>query len=67
MENNLGLHLYKIVLEPLLSDGNQKIKWKKFANLVPTNFRKKDIMRILFSDEKFFDIDDVYNSQNDRV
>ena len=24
-------------------------------------------MRILFSDEKFFDIDDVYNSQNDRV
>ena len=24
-------------------------------------------MRILFSDEKFFDIDGVYNSQNDRV
>ena len=24
-------------------------------------------MRIPFSDEKFFDIDDVYNSQNDRV
>ncbi|CAF3241398.1 unnamed protein product [Rotaria socialis] len=24
-------------------------------------------MRILFSDEKFFDIDSVYNSQNDRV
>ena len=24
-------------------------------------------MRILFSDEKFFDMDVVYNSQNDRV
>ena len=24
-------------------------------------------MRILFSDEKFFDIDGIYNSQNDRV
>ena len=24
-------------------------------------------MRILFSDKKFFDIDGVYNSQNDRV
>ena len=24
-------------------------------------------MKILFSDEKYFDIDDVYNSQNDRV
>ena len=24
-------------------------------------------MRILFSDEKLFDIDDAYNSQNDRV
>ena len=24
-------------------------------------------MKILFSDEKYFDIDGVYNSQNDRV
>jgi hypothetical protein len=24
-------------------------------------------MRILFSDEKFYDIDGVHNSQNDRV
>ena len=24
-------------------------------------------MRILFSDEKFFDIDGVYNAQNDRM
>ena len=24
-------------------------------------------MRILFLNEKFFDIDDVYNSENDRI
>ena len=24
-------------------------------------------MKILFSDEKYFDIDDVYDSENDRV
>ena len=66
MKNDLGLHPYKKVIEPLLSN-DQKIKRKKFANWVRTNFRKEDIMRILFSDEKSFYIDGVYNSQNDRV
>ena len=31
-----------------------------------TNFRKEDNMKILFSDEKFFDTDGIYKSQNDR-
>ena len=43
------------------------IKRKKFANWVRTNFRKEDTTTILFSGEKFFDIDGVCNSQNDRV
>ena len=64
MKNDLGLRPYKKVIEPLLSN-DQKIKRKKFANWVRTNFRNEDTMRILFSDEKFFDIDGVYNSQND--
>jgi inhibitor of nuclear factor kappa-B kinase subunit alpha len=34
---------------------------------VRTNFRKEDTLKILFSDEKFFGIDGVHNSQNDRV
>ena len=63
---DLGLKSYKKVIEPSLSD-DQKIKRKKFANWVRNNFRKEETMRILFSDEKFFDIGDVYNSQNDRV
>ena len=66
MKNDLGLRFYKIVIEPLLF-GDQKIKGKKFANGVRTNFRKEDTMRIFLSDEKFFNINGVYNSQNDRV
>ena len=58
MKNDLGLRLYKVVIETLLSDG-QKIKEKKVANWVRTNVRKEDTMRILFSDENFFDIDGV--------
>ena len=53
-------------MEPSFSD-DQEVKRKKFANLVQTNFRKEDIMKIFFSDEKYFDIDGVHNSQNDRV
>ena len=66
MKNDLGLRPYKKVIEPLLSN-DQKNKRKKFANWVRTNFGKEDTMTILFSDEKFFDIDGVYSSQNDRV
>ena len=66
MKNDLELCSYKIASEPLLFD-DQKIKRKAFAGWVRTNFRKEDTMRILFSDGKFFDIDGVYNSQNDRV
>ena len=40
---------------------------KTFVNWVQTNFRKEDAMRILFSGEKFSDIDGVYNSQNDQM
>ncbi|CAM4980319.1 unnamed protein product [Rotaria socialis] len=63
---DLGLKPYKKVIEPSLSD-DQKIKRKKFANWVRNNFRKEETMKILFLDEKFFNIDGVYNSQNDRV
>ena len=65
-ENYLRPHSYKIVIEPLFSD-DQKIKRKQFANWIRTNFQREDTMRILFSDEKFFHIDGVYNSQNNRA
>ena len=52
--------------EPMLID-EHKAKRLKFANWLRTNFRKEDTMKILFSDEKLFDIDGIYNSQNDRI
>ena len=50
----------------MLTD-EHKEKRIQFANWIRNNFRKEDTMRILFSDEKMFDIDGVYNSQNDRI
>ena len=62
----LGLKSYKKIMKPSLFD-DQKIRQKQFANWIRTNFRKEDILRILFSDEKFFDIDDVYNVDNEHM
>ena len=31
------------------------------------NYSKEDTKQCLFTDEKYFDLDDIYNSQNDRV
>ena len=47
IKNVLGLRSSKIAIEPLLSD-DRKIKQKKFANWVPTNFGKEDSMRTIF-------------------
>ena len=44
-----------------------KEKRMKFANWIRTNFRKENMMNILFSDEKMFDIDGVCNSHGDRI
>ena len=55
---DLGLKLYKKTIESPFSDG-QRIKRKQFPNWLQTNFRKKDILRALFSDEKFFDMNGV--------
>jgi len=66
LKEDLELYPYKMIIEPKLTD-EHKIKRKKFANWVFNNFRKEDTMRILFSDEKMFDIDGIYNSQNQRI
>lgn len=66
LRNDLGCHPYKKIIEPNLTDAH-KAERKRFANWVRTNFRKDQTMKILFSDEKMFDIDGVYNSQNDRI
>ena len=66
LKNDLQLRAYKKTTEPLLT-AEHKEKRKTFANWVRNNFRKEDTMRILFSDEKMFDLDGIYNAQNDRI
>ena len=66
LKDDLKLKAYKKTVQPLLTD-EHKEKRKRFANWIRTNFRKEDTMRILFSDEKLFDSDGIYNSQNERI
>ena len=66
LKNDLLLRPYKKIVEPLLTD-EHKEKRKKFSNWVRTRFQKEDTMKILFSDEKLFHIDGIYNFQNDRI
>ncbi len=66
LKDDLGLRTYKILNEPSPTE-EHKEKRVQFANWIRTNFRKEDTMKILFPDEKMFDIDGVYNSQNDRI
>lgn len=58
LRDDLGYRPYKYVIEPALTE-EHKEKRKTFANWIRTNFRKQETLRILFSDEKMFDIDGV--------
>ena len=57
---------HKKTVEPLLKD-EYKAQQEKFANWERKKFWKEDTMRILFSDEKMFDLEGIYNSQNDCI
>ena len=45
----------------------QKAHRKKFTHWARKRFPKEDTLRIVFSDEKMFDLDGIYNSKNDRI
>ena len=60
------MKLYKTTVELLLKD-EHKAQRKKIRQLGGKKFWKEDTMRILFFDEKMFDLDGIYNSQNDRI
>ena len=66
LRNDLGLRAYKVQYEQLVTN-EHKEKRVKFANWIRTNFRKENTMKTSFSDEKMFDIDGIYNCQNDRI
>ena len=66
LKQDLGYCPYKKRAEPALTDF-EKSKRMKFANWMRPNFRKEDTLRILFSNEKIFYPDGMYNAQNDRI
>ena len=66
LKDDLQYHAYKVRVVPLLKDEHND-KRKRFSNWMRTYFKKETTMKILFSDEKMFDIDGVYNLQNDRI
>lgn len=66
LTKDLRLKPYKIRTEPNLSD-EQKRRRVSFYHWWKNWFRKSDVEKILFSDEKKFNVDGVYNSQNDRI
>ena len=57
---------HKITDESLLKE-EDKAQRKRFASCTRKKFRKEDTMRMLFSDEKMFDLNCIYNSENDRM
>ena len=66
LRQDLRCKPYKVVREPRLTE-EQKRRRVKFANWVRNNFSKAETMRFVFSDEKLFTVDGVYNRQNERI
>ena len=66
LTKDLKMKPYKITVEPPVKDEHNAQR-KKFANWERKKLQKEDTMRIVFSDEKLFDLDGIYNSQNDRI
>ena len=61
LKQDLGYRSYKKTVEPALTDF-EKSKRMKFVNWMRHNVGKEDTLRILFSDEKMFGLDGMYNA-----
>ena len=66
LREDLGCFPYKKIKQPKLTDLHKR-KRVKFANWVLNNYTKEDTKKWLFTDEKYFDLDGIYNRQNDRI
>ena len=66
LREGLDCKMYKKTIQPKLTN-LQKNKRAKFANSVLNNYSKEDTKKWLFTDEKSFDLDGIYNSENGRV
>ncbi|CAM4782320.1 unnamed protein product [Rotaria magnacalcarata] len=66
IKDDLGYKAFVKRVAPKLTE-KQKIKRKSFGLWVRKNIRKSMTAQILFSDEKRFDLDGMYNRQNERI
>ena len=66
LKDDLNLKPFVVRKTTALTDIHKK-KRVAFANWVRKNIRKSDSRRILFSDEKRFTVNGVYNRQNHRI
>ncbi|CAF2096163.1 unnamed protein product [Rotaria magnacalcarata] len=66
IQDDPHLHAYHVTIQPNIQD-DHKQRRKSFAYWVRKSLRKKDHGLILFTDEKYFGMDGIYNRQNDRV
>ncbi len=64
---DLGLHIYNCYTHHLLFNKLKEIQNIRFQNLLDECDDKKSYHHILFTDEKFFTIEESFSKQNDRV
>ncbi len=66
IKDDLRLRAYRVTTQPRLNE-DQKRRRVSFAYWVRKELRKEDHRRILFTDEKYFSIEGVFNRQNERI
>ncbi|CAF4492964.1 unnamed protein product, partial [Rotaria sp. Silwood2] len=66
IREDLHLHAYHITTQPNLQDYHKQRRIS-FAYWVRKSLRKKDHRKILFTDDKYFGLNGIFNRQNDRV
>jgi hypothetical protein len=66
IKGDLHLRAYRITTQSKLND-DHKERRMSFAYWVRKTLRKKDHGKILFTDEKYFALEGVFNRQNERV
>ena len=66
IKEDLHLRCYRVLTQPKLTNDHKK-KRISFAYWVRKSLRKKDHDRILFTDEKYFSLEGVFNRRNECV
>lgn len=66
IKDDLKLRCYRVVIQPKLTAAHKKSR-VSFAHWVRRSMRKEDQEKILFTDEKYFSLEGVFNRRNECV